>query len=73
VHAHPDVDFGTLRPVVLIQRPLRVDGGLSGGPRACEDVEEGVPLVVDLLAAVARKRLLQETAMFAQQLAVPLA
>ena len=71
--AHSHTHLASLRPWVLAQDPLRLGGGFCSGTRTREDVEERVPLGVDLLAAVARERLAQDASMGGQQFAVQVA
>ena len=73
VQAHSHAHLASLRPWVPAQHPLRLGGGLCGGTRSGEDVEERVTLGVDLLAAVARERLAQDASMGGEQLAVQVA
>jgi len=58
---------------VRSERALRRSGRIRGvaGPR--EDIEEGVSLSIDLLAAVGGERLAQDPLVFRQDLAVAVA
>ena len=60
VQPHPYAHLAVLGPGVRLQRALPVRCGRRRVAGAGEDVEEGVALGVDLLAAVARERLAHE-------------
>ena len=72
---HPDADakLQTLRPGVRSERTLRRSGSIGGMTGAGEDVEEGVSLGIDLLAAVGGERLAQDPLVLGEDLAVALA
>jgi hypothetical protein len=66
VHAYPYVDRSRS------ERLRRLGGGLERTRRGRERIEEGVPLCVDLDAAVRGERLAQDAAVLGERLRIPL-
>ncbi len=73
VQAHAHAQLGALGPVVRRERALTVRGRGGRVARAGEDVEEGVALRVDLLAAVRGERLAEEALVRLEHAAVAVA
>jgi hypothetical protein len=53
------------------ERPLRVDSGSQGVPRASEGNQKGIPLRVHLLPVPFRERVTEQPAMLLQDLRMP--
>jgi hypothetical protein len=73
VEAHPDADRVVLRPALRRERGLRRCSGRDGCGHAAEDGEEGVALAVDLDPAGGRERVLEQSVVRRQDVAVAVA
>jgi hypothetical protein len=70
VDSHPHADVGSLRPVVIGERALRLDGREHRLARAHEGDEERVALRVNHTTAVPGEDVAQEASMFREHLPV---
>ena len=70
VHSHSHTQRGTVGPCVRGQRALCVRGGNGCIMRSRKDVERGISLRVDLLAAVRRESLAQQALMLRENHAI---
>ena len=70
VEAHPHLDLGSVRPLVLGERPLCRDRARDAVPRARERVEERVALGVDLGPALLAEVLPQQLPVIADDVTV---